>query len=120
VRVSAGPTLTLSQLHCAIVPDGPDNQWEGGEYQRIEARNRRALEAKLDSAANSCAVCGRDDDLVDREVDGRWVTTCREHARPAQLEEEAGVPSDWTPCSPASPIADDLTIPEFLRRGGGR
>jgi hypothetical protein len=27
--------------------------------------------------------------------------------------------SDWKPCSPSSPIAEGLTIPEFLRRAGG-
>jgi hypothetical protein len=26
--------------------------------------------------------------------------------------------SDWKPCSPASPITDDITIPAFLRRIG--
>jgi hypothetical protein len=30
--------MTASQFHCATVPDGPDCQWKGGEYQRIEAR----------------------------------------------------------------------------------
>jgi hypothetical protein len=41
----AGSGLTPNQLHCATVTDGPDCQWEGGEFERIEAKNRRALEA---------------------------------------------------------------------------
>jgi hypothetical protein len=40
-RIIAG-TLTPSQ---ATVPDGPDCQWKGGEYERIEAKNRAALKA---------------------------------------------------------------------------
>jgi hypothetical protein len=35
-RVSAGPTLTLSQLRCVVVPDGPNSQWAGGSVERIE------------------------------------------------------------------------------------
>jgi len=124
-RLSAGPTLTPLQLRAAVVPDGPDCQWAGGSIERIEAANRRALEAhfdKLDSTAiDYCSVCGRDDDLVDYRVGDQWVTTCREHrASPAAAPTANGVSSDWKPCVPSSPIADDLTIPEFLRRGGDR
>jgi len=38
-RQIAGPKLSPSQLHCGTVPDGPNGQWEGGQYRRIEARN---------------------------------------------------------------------------------
>lgn len=114
-RLSAGPTLALSQLRCAVVPDGPDCQWAGGSIERIEAANRRALEAyfdKLDSTGiDYCSVCGREDDLVDYKVGDQWVTTCRAHRRPAAATIADGVPS--------VPIADDLSIPEFLRRTGG-
>ena len=44
-RIVAGPPLTPNQLHCATVPDGSDCQWKGGEYERLEARNRTALKA---------------------------------------------------------------------------
>jgi hypothetical protein len=58
---------------------GPDGlpTWEGGAYQRIETRNRAALEAhfdKLDAEAvalDFCTSCGRDDDLVDRRPPSR-------------------------------------------------
>ena len=122
-RILAGPPLSVSALRAATVPDGPDNRWEGGSIERIEAANRRALEAhfdKLDSTAiDYCSVCGRDDDLVDYKVGDRWVTTCREHRAPTTAAAAHGVPSDWRPCSPSSPIDDDLPIPEFLRRTGG-
>jgi hypothetical protein len=44
-RIIAGPPPTPSQFHCATVPDGPDCQWEGGEYRRVEAKNRELLKA---------------------------------------------------------------------------
>jgi hypothetical protein len=122
-RLSAGPTLTPSQLLCAVVADGPDNQWAGGSIERIEASNRRALEAyfdKLDAEAvtnDFCAVCGRLDDLVDHKVGGQWVTTCRAHRQPAAAIDTGGVPSDWKPCAHPTPIDDDLEIPAFLQRG---
>jgi hypothetical protein len=43
--IVAGPKLSPSQLHCATVPDGPGGSWKGGEYRRIEAKNRTALTA---------------------------------------------------------------------------
>jgi hypothetical protein len=42
-RIVAGPELTASQFHCATIADGPNCEWKGGEYQRIEARNRALL-----------------------------------------------------------------------------
>src|SRR5262249_19286306 len=39
-RQIAGPKLSPSELHCGTVTDGPNGQWEGGQYRRIEARNR--------------------------------------------------------------------------------
>jgi hypothetical protein len=44
--VVAGPKLPLWQLLCAKVPDGPGGRWEGGEYQRIEAKNVAALKTR--------------------------------------------------------------------------
>ena len=48
-RAMAGPPSTPSQLHCATVPDGPSLSWSGGEYERIEAKNRAALK-EIDQA----------------------------------------------------------------------
>ena len=42
-RIVAGQELTAEQLHCATIADGPNGEWKGGEYQRIEARNRALL-----------------------------------------------------------------------------
>jgi hypothetical protein len=101
--VAGGPALTPNQLHCATVADGPDCQWRGGEYERIETKNRAALKTVDD--------CFTEPDW--REVispDGVrcWVTRGRPHS--------TGAPSDWQPCAPDIPIADDLSIPDFLRR----
>jgi hypothetical protein len=101
--LAAGPALTAKQLHCVTVADGPDCQWSGGEYERIEAKNRAALETVDD--------CFTEPDW--REVispDGVrcWVTRGRPHP--------TGTPSDWQPCASDIPIADDLSIPDFLRR----
>ena len=46
--VVAGSKVSASVLHCATVPDGPNGQWEGGQYRRIEAPNR-ALSAAASS-----------------------------------------------------------------------
>jgi hypothetical protein len=42
-RIVAGPELIASRFHCATIADGPNCEWKGGEYQRIEARNRALL-----------------------------------------------------------------------------
>jgi hypothetical protein len=42
-RIVAGPELIASQFHCATIADGPNSEWKGGEYPRIEARNRALL-----------------------------------------------------------------------------
>ena len=86
------------QLVCGKRKDG--NAWEGGEYERIEKRNRAALQTHFDqldaaavaferasgpiweqACADFCAVCGGDDDLVDRLVlatADQWETICRD------------------------------------------
>jgi len=45
-RIVAG-SLTPNQFHCATVPDGPGCQWEGGSFERIEAKNRAALKSHI-------------------------------------------------------------------------
>ncbi len=52
----AGPKPTDSQFHCATVPDGPDCQWEGGEYRRIESRNRARLQKHFAEQAAKCLI----------------------------------------------------------------
>ena len=55
-RQIAGPKLSPSQLHCATVPDGPNGQWEGGKYRRIEDRNRALLKAHFSAQAAKCLI----------------------------------------------------------------
>jgi len=55
-RQIAGPKLSPSQLHCATVPDGPNGQWEGGKYRRIEDRNRALLKAHFREQAAKCLI----------------------------------------------------------------
>jgi len=38
-RIAAG-RITAGQYHCATVPDGPDCEWTGGQWQRTEKANR--------------------------------------------------------------------------------
>jgi hypothetical protein len=42
--VATGAPVSANVLHCATVPDGP-NGWAEGEYERIEALNRKRLAA---------------------------------------------------------------------------
>jgi hypothetical protein len=111
--------LTPLQLHCATVPYGPDCQWEGGSYERIEAQNRRLLErhfaeleaeaCKRDAAAslNHCSACGREDDLTDRANP----TLCY----PCYYERNAFTHVNIAR-RPDLVIPDDLSIREFLLR----
>jgi hypothetical protein len=88
-RLAAGPKsprITANHYHCAIVPDGSDCEWAGGEWRRIDGRNRSHM------------------------------LTLRENSRPSYVLSQGQVYSDWKPCMPASPVADDLSIPDFLRR----
>jgi hypothetical protein len=122
-RIVAGATPSPSTLHCATVPDGSGCRWKGGDYERIDARNRRLLEAhfdKLDSTAvDHCTVCGRDDDLVDHKIADCWITTCRDCraksaaalAPPRDQKFQADLDAY------RAQIADDLSVPPFLKRG---
>jgi hypothetical protein len=110
-RIIAGPALTPDQLHCATVPDGQivagKPTWASGSYERIEAQNRRALEAhfdKLDAEAvanDFCAACGRTDNL--------GVTYCHD-CRDDRASKPVPV------LRPEHRIPGDLSIPAFLRR----
>ncbi len=114
-RLVAGPEPTDSQFHCATVPDGPDCQWEDGEYQRIEARNKAALRKHFAGRATDCLiqphhppvnVLGgyRFPDAPDIDATGAPIAgtmTIEEQTKLADLLKQ---------------IPADLTIPVFLRR----
>jgi hypothetical protein len=55
-HIVAGPPLTPNQLHCATVSDGPDCQWKGGDYERLEAKNRAALKKHFAELAKQCLI----------------------------------------------------------------
>jgi hypothetical protein len=48
--------LTPSQVHCVTVPDGPNGQWKGGEFERIEAKNQAPLKAHFAKLARDCLM----------------------------------------------------------------
>jgi hypothetical protein len=54
--VAAGRPITANQYHCAIVPDGPDCGWEGGEFERVEARNKARLREHFRKQAAKCLI----------------------------------------------------------------
>jgi hypothetical protein len=84
--IVAGPELGPSALHCVAAPDG-------GEYERIEARN-------MDLLADA------------------WTKSRRSHcAKQVEHVRQDAAPSDWKPCLPSDwRTLPDLPIPNFLRR----
>jgi hypothetical protein len=86
--IVAGPTITANVYHCATVPEGPDCQWRGGEYERIEAKNRAALSAAIERRPKCLSSPGM--------VFSDW--------RPVVARLPKGVEPD------------DRAIPDFLRR----
>jgi hypothetical protein len=104
-RQIAGPPLTSDQLRAATVPDGPNGQWKGGEFERIEAKNRAMLKAHFAKLAKECLI--------------------QPHHPPINIVAGYRFPDaiDLSPVKPTSfksaPIeitGDGLDIPEFLRR----
>jgi hypothetical protein len=108
-RIIAGPALTPSQFHCATVPDGQDCQWKGGDFERIEAKNRAALEAaeKAEIEANGYFSEPEWQEYVSPDAcelyHGRsYVTRFRD--------------ANFVTVTKLPPIPDDLSIPDFLLR----
>jgi hypothetical protein len=93
-RQVAGPDLNQRSFGAAVVPDGPSG-WEGGEYERIEAKNRALLVAHF--ARLVATPSGAPSILTP-------VTT-----------KAAGVARGSTD-RPDLAIPVDLSIPDFLRR----
>ncbi len=108
LHLLAGPEPTTSQFHCATVSDGPDCQ--GGEYERIETRNKSALRKHF--AQHDCLIQPhhppvnilggyRFPDAPDIDAAATGTMTIDQQTRLADLLKQ----------NPA-----DLTIPAFLRR----
>ena len=115
-RVIADPQLTTGQFHCATVPDASDRKWIDGKFERIEAQNRRSLEAHFDALdraaveSDFCNVCGREDDLSDYRTAVGWATTCHGCRAASAAKENPAVKAL------IATIPDDLSIPKFLQR----
>jgi hypothetical protein len=119
-RIVAGPPLTPNQLHCATVSDGSDCQWRGGDYERLEAKNRTALKAaeQAEIEANGEFTEPEWREVISPDGIRCFVTRFRDGGAPlSPLPADDTVKrSDWKPCSPSVPVADDLSIPDFLKR----
>ena len=112
------PTLNrpnaANQFHCATAPDGPDCQWKGGEYERIEARNRAALREHFRKLADQCLIQPHHPPV--NVLGGyRFPDAPIVDLSPLPVDDRP-IPSDWKPCVPSVAVADDLSIPDFLRR----
>ena len=72
---------------------------------------------KITAAIYHCATLPVDPDIAARARVNDWVRIRKEIAwskpRPAAPKE---IQSDWRPCSPSVPVADDVSIPDFLKR----
>jgi hypothetical protein len=93
-RQVAGPDLDPRSFSATTVPDGPHN-WDGGEYERLEAKNRAALAAHFAKPITAKAT-------TTNSTNSSTTTDAAVAARTAALT--ATIPSD-------------LSIPTFLKRG---
>ena len=113
--VVAGPELSSAQLHSALVPDGPGCRWAGGEYWRLEAKNRKAVERKQ-IEANGYFTEPDWREVVSPDGVRAWITRWRD-PKPTKT-------SSPKVESKALTLPDDLSIPDFLCRateiGGAR
>jgi hypothetical protein len=100
-RIVAGPNLDAISFRFATVPDGPNGQGKGGEYERNEAKNKAAIKS-----ANEAEI----------EANGNF----------ADPEWRAVISADGVTCLVtrwkeaktqfAVPQSTDDTIPDFLQR----
>ena len=107
-RIVAGQELTAEQLHCATIADGPNCEWKGGEYQRIEARNRALLREHF-RRLGAKALIQRHHAPVNVLGGYRFPGAPNIDLSPI---DKAQSPAS----APAAVIGDGLDIPEFLLR----
>ena len=115
----AGPPPTPSQFHCATVPDGPDCQWEGGEYRRLEAKNKGGLQAarelELEIEHAEIEAGGYFGEPGWREVISPDGVACFVTRYAIVASASASILSSASIMSPPV-VGDGLDIPNFLRR----
>ena len=105
--------ISPNAFHCATLPDGPNCQWKGGEFERVEAKNRATrVEAK-----NRAAPKAADEAAI--EANG-YFTDPDWHAVVSPDGVRCFVTSFVAPARRAralpQPLTADLSIPEFLSR----
>jgi hypothetical protein len=102
-QVIAGE-ISPNTFHCAAVSDGPNCRWKGGEYERVEAKNRAALIAADEAAIEANGYFTDPDWRAVVSPDGVkcFVTSFAAPARRA-----LALPQ---------PLTADLSIPDFLKR----
>jgi len=117
VPISCGSVgaIQTAKTPVAIVPDGPNCSWEDGEYRRLTARNRAALREHFRKLADQCLI-QRHHPPVNVLGGYRFPDAPTVDLSPLPSIDDTPIPSDWRPCSPSVPVADDLSIPDFLKR----
>jgi hypothetical protein len=105
----AGPEWTPTQLRWATVPDGRYGRGEGGEYQRIEARNRVMLQKQQAAGGLIQPHHPPINILGGYRFPGAPEIGLSATSRPTGA-------TITTTSAVATPINDDLEIPTFLRR----
>jgi hypothetical protein len=119
-RTIAGPDLGPN-FPAAVVPDGPNCQWAGGEFERIEIKSRAALKAHFAELAKKCLY---QRDTPPTNLIGGYkfpdAPTASEVGLTRSTIADAVVTVDPVPARVAVlTIPADLSIPEFLKRTGG-
>jgi hypothetical protein len=113
-RQTVGSPLAPNQFHCATIPDGPDSKLQGGDYERLEAKNRAALREHFRELAKQCLIQPHHPPV---NVLGGYRFPDAPSIDLSPLPADDTVKrSDWKPCAPIVAIADDLSIPDFLKR----
>jgi hypothetical protein len=96
--------ISPNAFHCATLPDGPNCQWKGGEFERVEAKNRAAFKAAAEATIEANGYFTDPDwrEVVSPDGVKGFVTSFGAPARRARA-----LPH---------PLTADLSIPEFIRR----
>jgi hypothetical protein len=106
---------TAKNARTAIVPDGPDCAWEGGEYRRLQARDRARLREHFRKLADQCLIQPHHSPV--NILGGyRFPNAPAVDLSPLPSIDDRPIPSDWKPCVPSALIVGDHSVPDFLRR----
>jgi hypothetical protein len=88
---------------------------EGRRYEQLEARNRAALREHFRKQAAKCLIQPHHSPV--NILGGyRFPNAPAVDLSPLPSIDDRPIPSDWKPCAPSVLVADDLSIPDFLKR----